>query len=189
MDQGLIPQRYAKALFKVAVERGCAEPLYAMMKAVDERFVQNPDLTKVIDNPFVGNAEKKKLLLTAAGIDTTTQHKATQAETTWCDFLKLLEQNMRIEYVRQTALAYIAIYRKAENISTVTLTSAAQLNETDLQRIRELIKKQNPDGTIEYHEVVDPQLIGGFTITIDNTRLDASIKNELKQLRLKLLSK
>ena len=35
----------------------------------------------------------------------------------------------------------------------------------------------------------DPDIIGGFTVDIDNERLDASVKNELKQLRLKLLSR
>ena len=43
-------------------------------------------------------------------------------------------------------------------------------------------------GTMEYHHRVDPALIGGFTVTIDNDKLDASVADELKQLRLKLLS-
>ncbi len=40
---------------------------------------------------------------------------------------------------------------------------------------------------MEYTFRVDPDLIGGFTVDIDNERLDASVKNELKQLRLRLL--
>ena len=40
---------------------------------------------------------------------------------------------------------------------------------------------------MEYTYSTDPDLIGGFTVDIDNERLDASVKNELKQLRLKLL--
>lgn len=41
---------------------------------------------------------------------------------------------------------------------------------------------------MEYSERVDPELIGGFVVNIDNERLDASVSNEFKQLRLKLLS-
>lgn len=41
---------------------------------------------------------------------------------------------------------------------------------------------------MEYHHRVDPSLIGGFTVTINNEKLDASVADELKQLRLKLLS-
>ena len=40
---------------------------------------------------------------------------------------------------------------------------------------------------MEYDTHVNPDLIGGFTVSIDNERLDASVKNELKQLRLNLL--
>ncbi len=40
---------------------------------------------------------------------------------------------------------------------------------------------------MEYDFKIDPELIGGFTVNIGSERLDASIKNELKQLRLKLL--
>ena len=40
---------------------------------------------------------------------------------------------------------------------------------------------------MEYSSVVDPSIIGGFTVAIDNDKLDASIANELKQLKLNLL--
>ena len=42
---------------------------------------------------------------------------------------------------------------------------------------------------MEYNHRIDPDLIGGFVVNIDNEKLDASVANELKQLRLKLLSK
>ncbi|MBO8476635.1 MAG: F0F1 ATP synthase subunit delta, partial [Bacteroidetes bacterium] len=38
-------------------------------------------------------------------------------------------------------------------------------------------------------EIVNPSLIGGFTIKVDSLLLDASISNELRNLRLKLLSR
>ena len=42
---------------------------------------------------------------------------------------------------------------------------------------------------MEYSSRVDRELIGGFVVNIGSERLDASISNELKQLRLNLLSK
>lgn len=42
---------------------------------------------------------------------------------------------------------------------------------------------------MEYHAQTDPSLIGGFTIAIDNQRLDASVANELKQLQLSLITR
>lgn len=187
MNQGLIPQRYAKALYKVAIERKCTEPLYSMMKNLNGSFESNPDLGRAIENPFVAADKKRQLLCTAAAVDTLTGRDDV-ASNTFTDFVTLLERNKRIEYARGTALAYIDRYRKERNISTVTVTSASTLDTATSARLMSIIKSQHPDGTIEYQEKVDPELIGGFTIAIDNMRLDASIKNELKQLRLKLLS-
>ena len=41
---------------------------------------------------------------------------------------------------------------------------------------------------MEFIATINPALLGGFVVNIDNERLDASIKNELEQLRLKLTS-
>ena len=55
-------------------------------------------------------------------------------------------------------------------------------------RLKALIERHLNGGTMEYHHRVDPDLIGGFTVTINNEKLDASVADELKQLRIKLLS-
>ncbi|MDE7386138.1 MAG: ATP synthase F1 subunit delta [Muribaculaceae bacterium] len=188
MNQGLIPQRYAKALYKVALERGCTAQLYELMKRLENSFCENVDLERVMENPFVDAARKEALLLTAAGADAADAADTKGAVATFTDFVRLLERNKRVEFVRGAALAYIALYRKECNISTVTVTSATPLDPKASERLRELIGKHLNGATVEYREQVDPDLIGGFTVAIDNRRLDASIKNELKQLRLKLLS-
>ncbi|MDE5869648.1 MAG: F0F1 ATP synthase subunit delta, partial [Muribaculaceae bacterium] len=36
-------------------------------------------------------------------------------------------------------------------------------------------------------EEVNPDLIGGFVIDVDSTRMDASLSNELEQLRQNLI--
>ncbi len=67
MDNGLIPYRYAKALYKYTQEKGKTEEVYNLMKRVIASFEANPRLQKVLANPFVKSADKEKLLLSAAG--------------------------------------------------------------------------------------------------------------------------
>lgn len=121
------------------------------------------------------------LLTTAAG--------ATAKDAVFADFIKLLIVNNRIDAVRGAALAYLDLYRKANNIYLVEITSAAPLSDSEMKRLRQIIESHVGGATVEYHTDIDPDLIGGFVVKIDSERLDASIKNELKQLRLKLLSK
>ena len=56
-----------------------------------------------------------------------------------------------------------------------------------MQRIKDLIARELKGASMEFSTRVDPSLIGGFVINIDNERLDASLSNQLKELRLSLL--
>lgn len=189
MDQGLIPQRYARALYKVAIERQCAEPLYGMMKTLASSFAANPSLDTVMANPFVAPAEKQSLLLTAAGVVELSSLKGEDGEAAKVleDFIKLLCKNRRIEFARGATLAYIDIFRRSRDIHTVTITSAAPLEAHAVERLMNIITSHRPGGVFETSQAVDPDLIGGFTIAIDNERLDASVSNELRKLRFELV--
>lgn len=182
MNQGLIPHRYAKALLLFCQEKQREQKVYDLMLRLENAFSGNPQLQQTLANPYVAAADKSALIFTAAGTDSS-------ASPEFADFLKLLEENNRLDLLREIALAYIALYRKANRIYRVTITSAAPLAQSVTDRIHNLVKSHIPEGaTADFTDVVDPELIGGFTVAIDNERLDASVASELKQLRLKLIS-
>lgn len=182
MDQGLLPRRYAKALYKFALERNDTANLYAAMKRLDESFETLPELQKTIANPFVSEAQKEKLIIEAAG-----NPAPDRGGDTLADFVRLLVRNHRIDLVRQMALAYRDIYRYENRIYLVSVTSAVPLDDADRKRLTALVESRLDGGTAEIKFLVDPDIIGGFVITIDNDRLDASVRNELEELRRSLL--
>lgn len=51
MNEGLISQRYAKALFRYAKELGVEELVYEKMKLFLENYEAYPDLQKALLNP------------------------------------------------------------------------------------------------------------------------------------------
>ena len=53
MNDGLIPNRYAKALFKVAVEKGEQAEIYTQMKQLVASFDEMPALKAAVNNPFI----------------------------------------------------------------------------------------------------------------------------------------
>lgn len=180
MNDGLIPKRYAKALFKFAAEKGVEKRLYELMCTLSGSFADNAQLDPTIANPYIADDKKTALLTTAAGADS--------KDTAFADFLKLLRQNNRLPLARATARAYEDIYRQENHIYRVTVSAPAPLDAEEEQRLKRLITDHLKGGTMEYTFRVDPELIGGFAVTIDNERLDASIRNELQQLRQRLLS-
>ena len=178
MDTGLIPQRYAKALYKVAVEHNDTRAMYDIAKNVIEAFTRNPELQKVLSNPFVNGEDKEKLLLSAAGDLANEDYKR---------FLKLIIDNKRVDFAHQMMLAYRDIYRKENHISQVHISTASKFHAHQMKRLRQLVEDAFPSSTLEFSESVNPDLIGGFVIDVDAVRLDASISNELEQLRQTLL--
>ncbi len=178
MNDGLIPQRYAKALYKLAVERGNAAKVYEEMKTVADSFAANPGLQKVLSNPFVKREDKKQLLLTAAG---------DLLEDDYRSFVELILERKRAEFARLMALAYCSLYRKENKIAKVKIITASKLDDDQMKKLRDIVEKAYRGSTLEFSYDVNPDLIGGFVIDVDDQRLDASISNEIEQLRLKLL--
>lgn len=183
MNDGLIPRRYAKALLEFAKSKGADARVYGLMQQLAASFEAEPGLQQAVANPFVSAVDKTALLNVAAGLGNG------KSDPVLADFLKLLVDRGRIDMIRGIALAYIGLYRQANNIYSVTVTSASPLKPEDLDRLKSMVARHlGSDVTLEFTDVVDPSLIGGFAISVGNERLDASIANELNQLRRQILS-
>lgn len=179
MISGLIPHRYAKALYKHAVATKSTESVYGYMKNVVSAYMADKELQKTISNPFVAPADKRMLMLTMAG---------DEADDTYKRFVTLVMDHNREEFFFLMALAYRDIYRKENKISQVTVTTAVKMDDAEMKRLHKVVEGCYPDTKFEYREEVRPELIGGFVIDVDSTRLDASISGELEQLRQNLLT-
>lgn len=178
MDNGLIPFRYAKALYKYALEHHSTEEVYNLMKRVVASFEDNPGMQKILSNPFVKPEDKEKILLSAAG---------DEADEAYSRFVKLIIEHKRTDFALQMMLAYRDIYRKENNISQVKITTASNLDDSLMQKLRDIVKKAFSNSVLEFSDSVNPDLIGGFVIDVDSVRMDASVSNELEQLRQTLL--
>ena len=182
MDKGLIPRRYAKALMEVAQSRNDDKTLYELMQALTQAFADTKGLAQTLANPFVGKKDKIDLLTKAVyGSDTA------GINSTYEDFLKLLAQNERLDMAREIAIAYVDLYRSEHSIYRVDIVSAAALDNDEKARLEKVIQTHIGQGTFEFEYSINPALIGGFTVTVNSERLDASVASQLKLLRLKLV--
>ena len=180
MNDGLIPNRYAKALYKLAQEQGDTADVYSQMKQLDLAYSTEAGLKKAVNNPFLPIADKLKLLCAASG--------AAQ-EGSVAKFMELVIKNNRIDFMRPIALAFMKQYRELNGIAKVEVVTATALSDDEINDIVDVVKDQLGGKTIELTERVDPDLIGGFTVDVDSRVLDASVKRELNELQLQLQKK
>ncbi|MCF0203798.1 MAG: ATP synthase F1 subunit delta [Muribaculaceae bacterium] len=179
MNDGLIPNRYAKALYKQAIEAGDAKAVYEQSLSLEQAYASEAALAKTVSNPYVVAADKSRVLLTAAGAE-----KGGSLD----KFITLVIKNNREDFLRMIALSYAKLYRKANNIAQVEIVTATQLPEDKIEAILGVVKQQLSGKTLEISKRVDSDLIGGFVVNVDSLVLDASVRNELNKMRVKLLS-
>ena len=179
MNDGLIPNRYAKALFKLSQERGDTAVVYKEMKQLDVAYAAEAVLKKAVNNPFLPTGDKLKLLCAASGAP---------QDGTSAKFMELVIKNNRIDFLRPIALAFMKQYRELNGIAKVEVVTATALGDDEIKAIVDVVKEHLGNKTIELTKSVNPDLIGGFTVDVDSRVLDASVKSQLEKLRLKLLS-
>jgi len=179
MNTGIIPKRYAKALFSFAQDKGAEETVYKEMSTLAQSFASHLSLKSVLDNPVMRSKEKQKLICTAAG---------TQVSDVFVRFINLVLSQKREVHLQSIALMYLDIYRKAKLISIGTLVTASPLGAETEERMKKMLMKDKK-GTLEFKTSVDPELLGGFVFGIDTYRLDASIATQLKRVKNQFMDK
>lgn len=179
MNDGLIPNRYARALYKLALENGDDGRVYDEMKALDNSYQAAAGLKKAVGNPFLPIDEKMSLLCSAA--------QSSDSGST-ARFMRLVVEKNRVDFLRAIARAYLKLYRERHDIARVEVITAAAMPQDEIDKILAMVTRTLGNKKLELTTTVNPTLIGGFVVNIDDKELDASVKTQIDKLRLKLLS-
>ena len=179
MNDGLIPKRYAKALYKLAVENGDSQEIYEQLKPLSQGMSGLDDIKRVLLNPYVPEQDKGRVMMQLVGA---------KPGSSLDKFVLLVIRNNRAEFLRKIALAYVNLYREQHNIAKVVITSASELDQEQIDAVVAIVRQRLGDATLEIERELDADLIGGFTVKIGDILLDASVRNELNKMRFKLLS-
>lgn len=176
MNIGVISMRYARALINSAVALNEEEHVYADMMTLSNSYIQVPDLRITIDNPMLSNDKKEKVLYTAMGKDACELSKK---------FIRLVLKEDRQSTLQFMAASYITLYRKQKNIIQGKLTTAVQVSQDTEDKLKQMVMSRTK-GTVDFQTEVDPSIIGGFILEYDTYRMDASVKNSLQKVLVRL---
>lgn len=173
METGTIATRYAKALWAYALECKAEEEIYPQMFSLCRSLMQVKEFQRALLNPAIDRTTKFALLAQASGGD--------QLHPVCHRFLTLVFDQRRERYLLFILASFVAHYRHAKGLYVGKLTTAAPLDDSTLDHLKQMIAK-DIQGTVEFDVRVDEDLIGGFILQLDNLRMDASVKGQLKQI-------
>jgi len=173
MRSTILAQRYAKALFDLAIEMKQIEEVYRDMGLLQVTISESMEFRQFLISPVI-KADKKVAVLNAL-------FKGKVAELTQ-KFFELLAQNRREENLKMIAREFIELYKEFKNITTVNLKTAVPVSDSVKKDILDKLSKYT-GGSIDLIEEVDENLIGGFLVNIEETQYDASLLRVFNQLR------
>ncbi|KAF3362746.1 hypothetical protein PHSC3_000733 [Chlamydiales bacterium STE3] len=102
-------------------------------------------------------------------------------------FVSLLIDKRRMKHFAEIVKQYRRLYYKKHGIIQAKLTTATGVSQEALEKIELKLKKtyQKP---VVIEQEVDPKLLGGGILGLNNKILDFSVKNKLQELKKGLLS-
>jgi F-type H+-transporting ATPase subunit delta len=98
------------------------------------------------------------------------------------NFVQVLAENNDLRMFDEISGEFHKLELAKKGIKQVEVTSAAPLNHENekaiIQELNKIVK-----GNLELKKKVDESLIGGVVIRMEDQMIDASVKNNLEQLR------
>jgi F-type H+-transporting ATPase subunit delta len=172
-----LPYRYARALFNLSHSKEEMEQRQKYFKEILSLLERNPRLMPFLLNPHISLKDKESCLQdTLSNI----------FDNNFLHFLLILIEKRRFKYISEIAKSYHKMVSERLGILNASVITALPLSA----EARENIKK-NLEAT--YHqsvvlsEEIDPKIIGGAILIVDNKILDHSIKGRLEKMKKRLL--
>ncbi len=179
MNIGIIPKRYAKALYAYATDEKAEDMVYRCMLSLAACYRTFPNFRALLTNPAIGYPDKLQLLKNAGGKNPCIPYTR---------FIELILHHKRESLLQSIALTYIDLYRQEKHIVVGSLTTAVPLSKEAENKMKKKLLTDKED-TLEFTTSVDPDILGGFVFDYDTYRFDASVATQLKRVKNQLLEK
>lgn len=170
MNDSKIAVRYAKALFDLTLEHKALDGVYDDMKTLNQ-LCSMPEVKEVIENPVIPVTRKKEIMLALAG-------KGLNRLTV--NFVEFVFSQGRGPHLNAVSRYFISLTRRHRGIRQVTLTTAVPVGEKIRKELAALAAGDTGTKS-EFIEKIDASIIGGFILRVDDTYIDASVRNRLNK--------
>ena len=172
LNERKIARSYAAAIFELAEEQALTEKVFKDMELILQVLEENPQLQKVLASPVIRSSKKSEILKALF---------ATHLNELTMRFLKLLVKSLRVLYLDVISNQFITLYKIHKGIKDVSFVSVVALKDESRLLLKEKLRS-DLNAEIELEEKIDPQIIGGFIVQVDDRRYDASLRSKLNRL-------
>ena len=178
MNISAIRVRYAKAFFSLAKEKKMLDTLKTDIQKVFDVCTQSSDFINLLESPVVKTSKKAELI--------TTIFKS-EINTLTLNFLLLITNNKRESYIPGICRNFLELTRKDKNIKSAVIVTASEIDINTINKIKALLEKEL-NATVVLTCNVEPDIIGGLILRVDDKQYDSSVATQLKKIKQQLLA-
>ena len=171
-----VASRYVKSLLDLAINQGSVEKVHADMQLFSDTIKKSRDLELMLKSPVIKH-DKKNAILSAV-------FKSKVSALTMA-FIDILTKKNREPLLPEIAGEFHNAYNAYKGIGKASVTTTIAMDEKTREQFKAIVKQLSNRKEVELEEKVDKDLIGGFVLNVEDKQIDASIKNNLKKLKLK----
>ncbi|MEZ8002869.1 MAG: ATP synthase F1 subunit delta [Patiriisocius sp.] len=165
--------RYAKAVLDQANHANISEVVFGDMKSIQATLAGSKELRVVLQSPVVKAEDKKQALL---------QIFEKNSDVTKA-LIQILTSNKRINLLGGVALAYVDLYNDSKGVKTATVITAVTLTPEIEAKVLSKLKEMTGSENITINNTIDEHIIGGFILRVGDLQYNASIANQLGNLK------
>jgi F-type H+-transporting ATPase subunit delta len=165
--------RYAKAVLKQATDTNVAENVFDDMQSVNTTINGSNELRLVLKSPVVKLNDKKEALLKIFA----KQSSATKS------LINVLVSNKRIDQLGGVASSYIDLYNESKGVKVAKVTTAVALTSELEEKVLGKVKELTGSNLVTLENEIDPSILGGFILRVGDLQYDASIADQLDNIK------
>jgi F-type H+-transporting ATPase subunit delta len=173
MAYSRVAYRYVKSLIQLAVEQKVLDAVHNDMQLFNRVCRQNRALLVLLRNPVIRPGKKKDILM---AIFRGKVHPLTLA------FFDIVTRKNREEILPEIAQLFHQAYNEYQGIVSASLETAVQPDKNLIAEMEALVRKISRKNLVELITKVNPEMIGGFILKVNDRQIDASLLNRLKDM-------
>lgn len=168
-----VAKRYAQGLLDFTNESGQTATVFSEMKDVVKIMTASKDLNKFFLTPYIDS--KKKIEAANEifkGLSVSSQN-----------LIRLVIKQGRESQLKNIAQEFINKVEDINGVQRVTLTTAIQLSQENIDQILRSTNLVNPDSNFDLKVNINPDILGGYILRVGDQQIDASVKTKLNQVK------
>ncbi len=176
MNDSKISVRYSRALFQLALEKKILDNVNQDMIFISE-ICKLDETREFLQSPVIPPTKKTEIF-----------HKMfdSNVEEITLSLIDLIVKNGRESFIPAIARNFIYETKKYKGITDSILTTAVKVDDKVRKQISDLISNIFKT-KVDLKENINPEIIGGFILQVDDSYIDASIKNKLRKIKKELI--